>query len=314
MSRLPTFTQEMDLPTLIESYGSEEKCRAYLEAIRWPDGLRCPRCQSAKISRIAKRGQFDCDSCRYQFSVTAGTIFHDSHLPLWKWFLAVYVVGESKKGISANQLKRMLHVSYKTAWYMCHRIRAAMRDDMAELLTGIVEADEAYFGGRGSNSPFGRKPSPAGKATVLGVVEREGRVRVRVSQHRGIHAQPSKEEIWDFLTRAVSDDAEAIYTDGAPQYVGFEDENTRHESVNHGTGQWVQADVHTNTIESVWSLFKRSVVGSYHHLSVKHLPAYLDEMAFRYNNRDNAYLFRDTLLRLIDAGSIKYAELIAEPA
>lgn len=301
----------MDLPTLIAEYGSEERCRAYLEGIRWPDGVRCPRCESAKISRIAKRGQFDCDSCRYQFSVTAGTIFHDSHLPLWKWFLAVYVIGESKKGISANQLKRMLGVSYKTAWYLCHRIRATMHDDLAELLSGIVEVDEAHFGGRGSRSPFGRHASPAAKATVLGAVERGGQVRVRVSEHRGAKGGPSKREVWDFLAHIVADDTEAIYSDSAPQYDGFEDENTRHEAVNHAIGQWVQADVHTNTIEGVWSLFKRSVVGSYHHLSVKHLPAYLDEMAFRYNNRENAYLFRDTLLRLVDADGMPYRELIS---
>src|SRR6266540_3700902 len=173
MSHRPTFAQDIDLPALIEQFGTEDKCRTYLEGLRWPDGVRCPRCQSAKISRIAKREQFDCDSCRYQFSVTAGTIFHDSHLPLWKWFLAVYVIGESKKGISANQLKRMLHVSYKTAWYMCHRIRSAMRDDMAELLTGIVEADEAHFGGK-QRTKYSRPPSAAGKATVMGVVQRDG--------------------------------------------------------------------------------------------------------------------------------------------
>jgi len=310
MGRQPTFAQEIDLPTLIAEYGSEDKCRAYLEALRWPDGIRCPRCQSDRISKIAKRGQFDCDSCRYQFSVTAGTIFHDSHLPLWKWFLAVYVMGESKKGISSNQLKRMLGVSYKTAWYLTNRVRKAMRDDMAELLTGIVEADETHFGGR-QRAKFSRPPSPAGKATVMGAVQRGGEVRVRLSTHKGAKGGPTKREIWDFLSHTVADDAEALYTDSAPMYDGYEDENTRHEAVNHFLGQWVQADVHTNTIEGVWSLFKRSVVGSYHHLSVKHLPAYLDEMAFRYNNRENAYLFRDTLLRLIEGDSMKYAELIA---
>src|SRR5205823_27798 len=134
--------------------------------------------------------------------------------------------------VSANQLKRMLGTSYKTAWYLCHRVRAAMRDDMSELLSGIIEADETHFGGRHSNSPFGRKPSPAGKATVLGAVDRNGRVRVRMSEHRGAKGGPSKREVWDFLSHAISDDAEALYSDSAPQYDGFEDENTRHESVN----------------------------------------------------------------------------------
>src|SRR5438046_6590206 len=107
MSRRPTFTQEVDLVALIEEFGSEDKCREYLEQLRWPDGIKCPRCTSSRISRIKKRDQFDCDNCRYQFSVTAGTIFHDSHLPLWKWFLAFYTVGEAKKGISATPLKPM---------------------------------------------------------------------------------------------------------------------------------------------------------------------------------------------------------------
>src|SRR3989475_2341762 len=116
----------IDLPTLIERFGSEERCRSYLEALRWPEGVRCPRCSSEKISRIKKRGQFDCDSCRYQFSATAGTVFHHSHLPLWKRFLSVYILCESKKGGSALQLKRVLWASYETAWDLFHRIREAM--------------------------------------------------------------------------------------------------------------------------------------------------------------------------------------------
>jgi transposase-like protein len=311
MGKLPTFAQDMDMVALIEQFGSEDKCRAYLVELRWPNGVTCPRCGAAKgISRIEARDQWECDADGYQFSVTAGTIFHDSHLPLWKWFLAVYMIGESKKGISSNQLKRMLRVSYKTAWYMSHRIRAAMADETAELLSGIVEADEAHFGGRGSRSPFGRKASDAEKAIVLGAVERGGQVRVRVSQHGGGRGMPTKREVWDFLMDSIHDDATAVYTDSAPQYDGFEDENTRHAVVNHSIGQWVQADVHTNTIEGVWSLFKRSVIGSYHHLSVKHLPAYLDEMAWRYNERENPYLFRDTLSRLLNAETMTYAALI----
>jgi transposase-like protein len=198
----------------------------------------------------------------------------------------------------------MLHVSYKTAWYMCHRIRAAMRDDLAELLRGVVEMDETYMG---ADTRDWRQRKALPKVTVVGAVEREGRVRVRISDHGKVN----KADVYDFLAQFVAPDAEAIYTDSAQVYHELGDEDTRHEAVNHSIGQWVQADVHTNTIESVWSLFKRSVVGSYHHLSVKHLPAYLDEMAFRYNNRENAYLFRDTLLRLVDGETMQYADLIA---
>jgi transposase-like protein len=299
--RLPTFTQDMDLPTLIADYGSEEKCRAYLEELRWPDGVTCPRCGSKRISRIKARGQFDCDADRYQFSVTSGTILHDSHLPLWKWFLATYVIGESKKGISANQLKRMLGVSYKTAWYLSHRVRAAMKDENPEPLSGIVEADETYVG-RHEKGGFGRHLGP-NRAVILGVVQRKGRVRLKVTD------RPSSKNIHAFLDENV-EDADALFTDEWRSYIHAL-EGTPHGTVGHRKKQWVQGDVHTQTIESVWSLLKRSIIGSYHHLSVKHLDAYLDEMAFRYNNRENAFLFRDTLLRLIDAEAVPYRELIA---
>jgi len=301
-SRRPTFNQDVNLVSLISEFGSEDKCRAYLEELRWPKGVTCPRCQSPKISRIIKRAQFDCDNCRYQFSVTAGTIFNDSHLPLWKWFLAVYVMGESKKGVSANQMKRMLGVSYKTAWYLCHRIRASMLDSDPEPLTGIIEADETYTG----NPPegyYGRRIG-GNKTAIIGAVERGGNVRLKVSR------RVDHKALTEFLKAVVADDAEALYTDDWMPYRGILD-GTRHETVAHGKKQWVQGDVHTQTIEDVWSLFKRSIIGSYHHLSVKHLQAYLDEMAFRYNNRENAYLFRDTLLRLIGAEPMEYAELIA---
>ncbi len=140
---------ETNLINLIERYGNEDKCRKHLEALRWHEGIKCPRCGSEKVSHIKKRDQYDCDECRYQFSVTAGTIFHDSHLPLWKWFLAIYLMTESKKGISANQLSRSLKISYKTAWYLCHRIRKAMLETGVQpQLTDTVEVDETYVGGK----------------------------------------------------------------------------------------------------------------------------------------------------------------------
>src|SRR2546423_4613970 len=168
---------EMNLPDLIEKFGSEDKCREYLEALRWPDGVECPRCEGTTISRIHKRNQFDCDSCRYQFSVTAGTLSHDSHLPLWKWFLAIYLISESKKGISSKQLQRMLDVSYKTAWYLAHRIRDAMGDDDQPLLRGIIEVDETYVGGHVEGKGKGYKGN---KAVVVGALQRDGEVRLKV--------------------------------------------------------------------------------------------------------------------------------------
>jgi len=292
-------SQAMNMMTLMERYHSDEKCRQVLEELRWPDGPRCPRCDSDKISRIHERNQFDCDSCRYQFSVMAGTVFHDSHLSLPKWFVATYLICESKKGISANQMKRVLGVSYKTAWYLCHRIRAAMKDANTRLLTGIVEADETYIGGR--QEGVGRGNWRRGKTMVLGAVERGGEVRLKVDK------RASKKIIHTFLGSAVDDEAERFYTD---EHGAYEDFAERHEHVVHGKEEWVRGQVHTNTMESVWSLLKRSIIGSYHHLSARHLPAYLDEMAFRYNNRKNPYLFRDTLLKLIGAENMPYQELI----
>jgi len=297
---------DMDLMKLFERFGSEEKCRAYLEGLRWPDGIRCIRCQSEKISRIYKRNQFVCDSCNYQFSVTAGTIFHDSHLPLPKWFAAIYLICESKKGMSALQLKRTLGVAYKTAWYLCHRIREAVKDADTSLLSGFVEIDETYVGGKAKNmhkDVRARKiqgRGASGKAMVLGAIERGGQVRLDA----GLVAD--RQTLRAFIQAKLADETTAIMTDDLPAYDGCGDANTRHESVNHSKLEWVRGDVHTNTMEGVWSLFKRSIIGSYHQISVKHLDRYLDELEFRFNNRNNPYLFRDALLRLIASPNLEY--------
>ena len=136
-------TYEISLVNLIQQFNCETKCRDYLEALRWPDGIVCPRCEGKSISDIDEGKQHECNACRYQFSVTSGTIMHDTHLPLWKWFMAVYMIVESKKAVSANQIKRMIDVSYKTAWYLCHRIREALLQPTS-LLSGVVEMDESW--------------------------------------------------------------------------------------------------------------------------------------------------------------------------
>ena len=299
------------LVSLIEKFGADDdRCRDFLEHLRWPDGVRCPRCES-KVSRIEDRNQFDCNSCRYQFSVTARTVLGDTHLPLWKWFLAVYLIIESKKGISANQLKRTLGVSYKTAWYLCHRIRSAMDQGATPLLHGTVEADETYVGGKLRHRFPDRQAAAKGrrsnKTIVLGAIERGGKLRVQIAP------EATREQIHAFLEAVVDGDAEAIYSDAFRSYRGVGDADTRHEYVDHSANEWVRGDVHTNTIESAWSLFDRAVIGAYHKLSVKHMDSYLNEFVFRFNNRENPYLFRDTLLRLLDAETLPYKELISEP-
>ena len=293
---------EMNLIKLVEQFRSEDECRAYLEELRWPDGVRCPRCNSDKISRIKERNQFDCDSCRYQFSVTAGTIFHDTHLPLWKWFAAVYLIVESKKSISAKQMERMLGTTYRTAWHLSHRIRAAFKEVDAQLLKGIVEADETFVGGKTEGMGRGYAGN---KAIVVGVIQRGGGICLQVVGAR------DRETLHKFLRENVADDVEAIYTDDWRAYLGIADEDTRHETVNHSAKEWVRGDVHTNSMENVWSLLARSIIGSYHHVSTKHLDAYLDELEFRFNNRENPHMFRDAMYKLLVANSLPYEKLIA---
>jgi transposase-like protein len=293
----------MNLVELVDRFHSEERCRKYLEELRWPDGVECPRCASESVSEIKKRPQYDCNSCRYQFSVTAGTIFHDSHLPLWKWFLAVYLIVESKKGISANQLKRTLHVSYKTAWYLSHRIRAALNEVDAQLLKGIVEVDETFVGGEMKGKGRGYRGN---KTVVVGAMQRGGNICLQVV--RGT----DRETLHGFIRENTAGDTEAIYTDEWPAYRGIADGDTEHKKVNHRQGEYARGDVHTNSIENVWSLLKRSIVGSYHQVSAKHLDAYLEELEFRYNNRENPYMFRDAMLKLLLAETLPYAKLIAE--
>src|SRR4029077_2465195 len=254
----------MDLITLFERFGNDEKCRMYLEKLRWPDGVRCVRCDSDKISRIYKRNQFHCESCKYQFSATAGTIFHDSHLSLMKWFAAIYLLSESRKGMSANQLKRTLKVAYKTAWYLCHRIREAVKDADTSLLTGIVECDETYIGGQAKNmhkSDWERKKAVggnmAGKTAVAGAIERGGNVRLQVV------SQVDYDTMRAFIKERIAEECPAICTDENYVYNPIiADEDTKHYQVNHSNKQYVFGDIHTNTMENVWSLFKRSIIGS----------------------------------------------------
>jgi transposase-like protein len=285
----------------MEDFGSDEKCREYLQSLRWPKNVTCPRCFQGSISRIKDRGQFDCDNCRYQFSVTSRTIMHDTHLPLWKWFVAVYLMVESKKGMSANQLSRTLKVTYRTAWFLCHRIRTALYTPSA-LMRGVVEVDETYIGGKVRGRGKGYKGN---KAVVLGVVERNGNARLKAA------GGADRQTLSDFIRNHVADDAEAIFTDESSAYGNLANTKRRHERVNHSEEEWVRGDVHTNTVENAWSLFKRSVVGAFHKVSKKHLDLYLDEFEYKFNNRDNPFIFRDALREIVAAQSIRYAELVA---
>jgi len=298
----------IDLCELMEQYGDEQSCRNYLEHLRWPRGVHCPKCDGEKISSILKRDQYNCDneSCRYQFSVTADTQFHDTHLPLVKWFLATFLICQSRKGMSANQLKRMLRVNYRTAWYLCHRIRDAMQAvPPVEKLGGTVEVDETFIGGRQRGwrkAGFG----DSNKQVVIGIRQRGGDLRF-------FHAEDAKSgTLAKYIRENISKDVDVIITDEYRPYrkaVG----KARHETVNHSAKEYVRlgTDIHTNTVESAFSLLKRGIIGTWHRISAKHLQAYLNEMCFRFDNRKNPYLFRDTLLKLLRAEHLEYRQLIA---
>jgi len=303
---MPLNETNLDLVTMMTTFHSNETCLEALEDLRWPNGVTCPRCQKDSVSRIYDRNQFDCNSCRYRFSVTSGTIFHDSHLPLPKWFATIYMMVESRKGVSANQIKRTLRVSYKTAWYLCHRIRAAMTELNAEKLSGTVEVDETWIGGKLKGQGRGKGNYQKNKSLVVGIVQRNGKARMQVIKHA------DRKTLHKFIKDHTEPDTEVIITDEWPAYRGIGDHDTKHETVNHSKKEWVRGeDIHTNSIENVWSLLKRSVIGAYHKISAKHLDAYLDELEWRFNNRDNPYLFRDTLKKMLKAKNVEYQELIA---
>lgn len=290
------------LVDLLDRYDTDARCRDALEAIRWPAGIACLKCGDTDVGEVPSRGQWHCKSCGHRFSVTAGTIMHRSHLSLRKWFAAIYLMCQARKGMSAEQMRRTLGVARKTAWFLCHRIREAMGNDPFDgpTLVGVIEMDETMIGGKRRGEDWREN-----KTWVAGAIERGGRVRIeRIPNIR-------KHTIHDFVRRTVSNEAEAIYTDELKSHVGIGNGDTRHESVNHSAEEWVVGDVHTNSIEGVWSLFKRSIVGSFHKMSVKHMDRYLEELEWRYNNRKNKYIFRDALRRIMHTEPLEYKELIA---
>jgi transposase-like protein len=292
----------MNLVDLMKEFCDEAKCRLYIEQLRWPRGAECPRCESARVYRLENRPLLLCASCEHQFSATAGTIFHDTHLPLTKWFLATMLLCESKKGMSACQIQRSLGVSYKTAWYLCHRIRAAMLEVAPEPLDGTVEIDETYVGGKKR-----RWRAKSDKAVVIGIRQRNGDLRL-------IRAKDAKSAtVREIINANIGGEVEVILTDESAIYPYALDEmlKGKHKTINH-TKEYAHGDVHTNTVESAFSLLKRGIVGTWHKVSAKHLPAYLDEMCFRFNNRKNQFLFRDTLTKLILSPNLEYKDLTAK--
>ena len=312
----------MNLLDIYKELNTETKCLNFLEHMRWPDGVKCLACDSDRITRITAKGKtnrktgnvgpdrklYQCNECRFQFTATTGTVYHDTHLPLSKWFLAIALITESKKGISANQLSRALGVQYRTAWHLAHRIRKAMVDANPPKLTGIVEVDETYIGGKQK----GNYRKHLNKEVVMGIRERGGDLRL-------IHIENStSEKLSEQIKAHVDPKVKMVVTDELQAYpsamMGAGIHGSKHETIRHKDHVYVRGNVYTNTVESAFSLFKRGLTGAFHKVSLKHLQRYLNEFSFRFNNRKDANLFGLTVRRMALAGNLPYAKLIEETA
>jgi transposase-like protein len=299
----------IDVHTL---FSTDEKCREILKRLRFPNGVECLRCKGAVTRLETEKELYYCGECDYQFTVTSGTIFHDTHLPLLKWFVAVYLLCESRKGMSANQIKRTLGISYKTAWYLCHRIRHAMQEIDRPMLDGTVEIDETFVGGKAKNMHAKDRAKKiqgrgkVGKEVVIGIRQRNGDLYF-------FHAEDiTSGTLARFIQENVSKDVDVIITDDFRAYEKAVGE-FKHKTVNHSGGVYVDGSVHTNTVESAFSLLKRGIVGTWHNISAKHLPAYLNEMTFRFNRRKHSDLFLDTLRYMVTADPLTFERLTAAP-
>lgn len=266
-----------------------DSAREYLEALRWPNGVICPHCGNADDARIYKvtpsaqkkirAGLYKCQECKQQFTVTVGTLFEDSKVALNKWLQAGYLMATSKKGISAKQLERMLGVTYKTAWFMAHRIREAMTTNGGGLLGGSgspVEVDEAYWGNTGKQRKGAR--GYAHKMKVVSLVERDG-------QKRSFHvANVNQKTVGPILREQIARNAR-IMTDETSVYDKIGREFAGHHKVNHSAGEYSRGEVTTNTVESSFAILKRGLYGTFHSVSEKHLQRYATEFDFRWNHR-----------------------------
>jgi transposase-like protein len=299
MARRPKAVHQLTNVQFEAMFSTEDDCCAYLIARRWPEGVRCPRCKSEKVLAVSTMPwHWQCKECApettYRFSHIAGTIFENTNKPLRDWFKVTHLMLVSKKGMSALQIMRYMGFgSYKTAWGMCHKIRAALIEDM-DKLGGIVEVDETYIGGKDKNRHWDRKTHASGrsvaenKVPVVGAVKRKGNVIARVVD--GV----SRDILERFVNEAVSTRVSLLCTDEFRSYNRLS-YRFNHETVNHSAGKYVMPGVvgaiHTNTIEGFWSLIKRGMVGTFHKVSKKYLPLYVAEFQFRYNNRMNSDIF-----------------------
>ena len=292
--RQPKPVQQLTSAQFEAMFPDEDHCRAYLVARRWPNGVHCPRCGSTKVAELTGNPwHWQCYDCgkptSYRFSHIAGTIFENTNKPLRDWFKVAHLMLTAKKGISSRQVGRFMGFgSVKTAWLMCNKIRAALIQKDMDKLGGIVEVDETFIGGKGYNKHNSKrghdhKHGSHLKTAIVGAVERKGNVVTRVI------GSLSAVDLQKFVRETVSTKVSLLATDEQVAYKSLGE--YPHKTVKHSAKQYVVGAVHTQTIEGFWSIFKRSIVGSYHKVSEKYLPLYIAECQFKYNNRFNADIF-----------------------
>lgn len=291
----------MEILEVISRFGTQENCVAHLEYLRWGDEPRCPYCNSGQTSNRRDALRRHCNGCNRSFTVLVGTIMEATKLPLPKWFAAICLILNAKKGISSLQLARDLGVNKNTAWYLQKRIRSAMNSDDEGYLRGIIEADETYVGGslvhKHEKQREGKTYHIGGmehKTPVLGMLERQGRISVKVLN------KAHGEEMKPILKQRI-DKTSKLVTDGFGGYSNLDQHFDEHIVLNNTQNIRRIGEYHTNTIEGFWSMLKRAIVGQYHKISVKHLQGYIDELAFKYNNRNNSQSFNLLLTNCLTA-------------
>jgi transposase-like protein len=293
----------MTFQEFMATFPNEAACRTYLMMRRWPDGPHCPRCDNTKVYECGPTRPFhwQCMKCGsskrtpYRFSVLVGTVFENTNVPLETWFKVLYTILQSKKGVSSRQLRRIFfgeRSSLHTVWYVGHRLRAGMKDDNFKQLMGIVEVDEMGLGGKDKNRHWDKKQhitGLSGKTTVIGAIARKGNIVCQVIENTDAAT------LNRFVRKAISGSVDLVATDEHGGYAHLDAIGFPHEVVSHGAGEYVRGNIHTNNIESFWALFKRGVIGTFHNVSKKYLPLYLNEFQFRHNNRKNPDIFGEAI-------------------